>query len=202
MMLHGEWWCPDILKGPAAFLRRAQDLNRYLPRIPQKRACVQAGGHIGVYPKILSACFERVYTFEPEHENFGCLVRNVPAENVYAARAALSDRHGGVEFIHHGKSSGGHQIGNGSGPLPRLCVDDLALEDCDALFLDVEGYEIRVLRGALATIAKCHPLIVAEENKKVHGRGFEYGDIEKLLTPLGYQIVDRVGEDVVLRWKS
>lgn len=197
MILRGEWWCPDVMTGPAAYLRRAKDLEAYLPRIPRKRACVQAGGHIGVYPKVLSSLFERVYTFEPEHENFGCLVRNAPAANVYPMRAALSDRHGGVDLI-RSKGSGGHQTGEDCrGPIPCLRIDDLELSDCDALFLDVEGFEIPVIRGAMRTIKTCGPVIVAEENKKMHRRGFVAGDLQRLLAPLGYALVDRVGEDIV-----
>lgn len=186
------------MTGPSAYLKRAEDLRQYLPRIPTRRACVQAGGHIGVYPKILSEHFGRVYTFEPEHENFGCLVRNATAPNVYAARAALGENRGGVGLV-RSKGTGGHQIGEVTGPVPRLHVDDLRLADCDALFLDVEGYEIPVLRGAWRTIVKCRPVIVAEENKKTHTFGFEFGDIEKLLEPLGYAVIDRLHEDIVLK---
>lgn len=200
MKLSGEWFCPDVMTGPSAYLKRAQDLHQYFPRMPRRRACIQAGGHIGVYPKTLSSRFGRVYTFEPDHQNFECLVRNAPAPNVYAFRAALGDKRGAIELI-RSKGSGGHQISETSGPVPRLHIDDLRLEDCDALFLDVEGYEIPVLRGALRTISKCRPVIVAEENKKTHTFGFEFGDIEKLLEPLGYEVIDRVHEDLVLKYQ-
>jgi hypothetical protein len=34
----------------------------------------------------------------------------------------------------------------------QITIDSLALKQCDALFLDVEAYEVEVLRGAAETI--------------------------------------------------
>ena len=61
---------------------------------------------------------------------------------------------------------------------------------------------MHALRGALDTIRRLRPLIVVEENKKVHGQGFEYGDIEKLLSPVGYRLAERSGEDLVLVYRG
>jgi FkbM family methyltransferase len=191
------WWCPDIMKGPAGYVLRSQELNRHISRAKKRRACVQAGGHIGIYPKALAAVFERVYTFEPEERNFACLARNAALPNVYAVRGFLGDTHGGRSLRVHSKSSGGHSVGE-AGPIPTWKVDDLALPDLDALFIDVEGFEWWALRGGLRTIGKCKPLLVLEENKKLEGRGRKYGDLERLVAPLGYRLVDRVGEDIVL----
>jgi hypothetical protein len=41
-------------------------------------------------------------------------------------------------------------------------------------------------------------MLVLEENKKMHSRGHVAGDLEKLVAPLGYKVVDRFGEDIVL----
>jgi FkbM family methyltransferase len=147
---------------------------------------------------LLSFAFECVYTFEPEPRNFACLSRNMEdRENVFAARGVLGDKRGTVGLAVHSKGTGGHNI-VGPGPLPTYRIDDLALEHCDAILLDVEGYEMHALRGALDTIKRCKPLLVVEENKKAHGKGFKRGDIEALLKPFGYAVVDRVGEDLVL----
>ena len=190
--------CWQTPKGssPCAYLRRAEDLKIQVPYARSRRAAVQAGGHIGVYPQLLAAQFERVYTFEPELENFRCLVQNCQASNIYAARGIVSDTHGCVE-LRISKGSGGHSVG-GAGAIPAWRIDDLQLSDCDAIFLDVEGTEIPALRGAAETITRTHPLLVVEENKKLHGKGHQFGDIEKLMAPLGYKVVARVGEDLVL----
>jgi hypothetical protein len=79
-----------------------------------------------------------------------------------------------------------------------LPIDSLPLDFCDAIFLDLEGYEIPALQGAQRTLTNHHPLLVVEENKHGNHRGYSYGDIERLLAPLKYKVIDRVGEDLVL----
>lgn len=201
MKLHEDGlWIPDIMTGPAAYLRRASTLPAHCDRIRSHRCCIQAGGHIGIYPRYLAQRFGRVYTFEPERENFACLARNADAENIFAARAFLGDRHGGKALQRHSKSSGGHQITvAAAGAVPVFCIDDLALPDLDGLFLDVEGYEWWILRGAMRTLDKCRPLLVLEENRQLVKFGRAFGDLEKLLAPLGYRLIERVDEDIVLQ---
>lgn len=191
------WWCPPIMTGPAAYLRRSLDLDRYTPRVRKPRVAVQAGGHIGIYPRILAERFQRVHTFEPDWVNFACLAMNAALPNVYAARAALGPSHAGATIHLHGKNTGGHQI-SAAGPIPMVRIDDIGLDQCDAIFLDLEGYEIPALKGAMTTLAKHRPLLVIEENKQMRRLGFIYGDIEKLVQPIGYRLIERVGEDIVL----
>lgn len=193
----GGWWCPDAMSRPDAFLRRAYEaeLQAYGGHV-----CVQAGGHIGIYPFALSENFSRVYTFEPDADNFGCLVRNCTRQHIYATRGVLGDKRGCVGMDKH-KSSGGHTV-DGAGYCPLYRIDDLGLDACDLIYLDVEGYEMHALRGAMETIAAFKPMIVAEENKKSVWHGFELGDLEKLLAPIGYQIIRRSGEDLVFQCKG
>lgn len=193
-----DWWTDQEGGYIASYYKLAQSLHEHVNRCAKRRACVQAGGHVGIYPIILSQYFERVYTFEPDAQNFRSLVINYDEiTNIYATRALLGEEHGGRELL-LGKSTGGHNIG-GAGPVPTFRIDDLALEDCDAIFLDVEGFEIPALHGAKKTIMRSHPLIVAEENKKLHGKGFEFGDLGRMLAMFGYVERARVLEDVVFQ---
>lgn len=190
------WWCPPKLSGPGKYLSRSLELDGHIARVREPLVAVQAGGHIGIYPRKLAAHFEHVYTFEPDWENFVCLALNAALPNVYAMRAALGESSRGAALI-PGKNSGGHQIAATSGPVPILRIDDIAIERCDAIFLDLEGYEIPAIRGAEATLVKFRPLLVLEENKKAHRLGYEPGDLEAFLGNLNYRVVDRVGEDIV-----
>lgn len=193
------WCCPPMMSGPASYLRRSAELAQHIARLRKRRVCVQAGGHIGIYPRILADSFELVYSFEPDWHNFACLAINAALPNVFAARAALGESRSGAALLLHGKNSGAHQISKtGPGPIPMLPIDDLPLGVCDAIFLDLEGYEIPALKGAQRTITKHHPLLVVEENKHGLHRGYAVGEIERLLQPLSYKVIDRVGEDLVL----
>lgn len=193
------WCCPPNMNSPESYLRRSAELARHVARLNARRVCVQAGGHIGIYPRILADAFERVYTFEPEWRNFACLAINTMLPNVFAARAAVGCNHVGADLLIHGKNTGAHQISKtGPGPIPMMLIDDLPLDLCDAIFLDLEGYEIPAIKGAWRTVEKYHPLLIVEENKHGNHRGYDYGDIERLLEPLKYKRIDRVGEDLVL----
>lgn len=201
-------WCPDVMTGPHAYIRRSLSLDAQVALLPpeRRRTCVQAGGHVGVYPRALAHMFARVMTFEPEQENYECLRLNTATyENIQAYRAFLGPDTRHRRLRRHSKSSGGHQTGSVV-PLFRfeglrtMCVDALGLEDLDALFLDVEGFEGEVLKGARTTIKRCRPLVVAEENGKGPRYGWPDGSLLRWLGPLGYRVAAREGEDVVFQW--
>lgn len=192
-------WIPDIMNGPGAYLRRAEETLHYVFKyVKGNMVALQAGGHIGIVPRGLAQHFRVVYTFEPEAANFNCLVRNLEdLPNAFAARGSLGERRGTVGLAVHSKGTGGHQV-RGGGDYPTYRIDDLSLSSLNVLLLDLEGFEMHALRGAEATIKRCRPLMIVEENKKCHGQGFEFGDIEKLVAPWGYHCTARFGEDLVL----
>jgi hypothetical protein len=52
-------------------------------------------------------------------------------------------------------------------PLPKesvqcFTIDSLNLQRCDLMKIDVEAMESKVIRGAMATIRRCRPIIFAE----------------------------------------
>lgn len=195
---HHGWWHPDFVGPMDTYERRALALMAALAECKAFECVVQAGGHVGTVVKLLASYFKRVITFEPECRNFECLVANVShAEHVYPIRGALGGWRGSVGLALHSKGSGGHQT-RGKGPVPCFRVDDLELESCDALFLDVEGTELHILYGARQTIVRHAPLIVVEENKQMLSVGYNYGDVEEYLKPFGYRVEMRIGEDLVM----
>lgn len=196
MKLHEGFWLPDIMTGPTRYLK-GWDQIAPVVRTKHRRSVVQAGGHIGVFPRELSAMFKCVYTFEPEHENFQCLVRNAGAPNVFPQRAALGATNGGRKLTVQPRNTGGHQITHDPGDIPMLRIDDLGLTDCDLLLLDLEGYEFFALLGATQTIMRTRPLIIVEQNKKSRGQGFQPGAIELLLNSLDYRVRTTLGENII-----
>jgi FkbM family methyltransferase len=186
-------YMPDIMTGPSRYDRGWAELE---PHIKPGHAVVQAGGHIGIFPRELSKLFDIVYTFEPNAENFACLVRNAPSPKVFPLRAFVGDRHECRELRINSKSTGGHSVGN-LGDVPTFRIDDLALSVCDLILLDLEGYEFFAILGAMQTIARCRPRIIVEENKKSGGQGFQIGAITTLLAARAYRPAARVGENII-----
>jgi FkbM family methyltransferase len=140
--------------------------------------CVQAGGNQGMYPRLLSRKFKRVFTFEPDPLNFHCLVKNCQNDNIVKLNAALGDKHGLLDVTRHSMvNTGMHKVGAGSS-IPTMLIDDLELPSCGLIALDIEGYERFALHGAVKTIEKCRPVIVAE---------MPGTEVKELLKELGYR---------------
>ncbi len=176
-------------------------LDSIIARVPQKRVAVQAGGNLGIYPKRLAAAFETVYTFEVAPELFSALYANAPETNIYRYQAALGyDRSlVGTSTVRRDGKPGTHEgITHISGPgkTPTLRLDDFALPVCDLICLDVEGWELYALQGAVETIARCRPVLSVEINKNAAYVGLEAEEIrECITTELGYRRVDRLQSD-------
>lgn len=154
------------------------------------RSCVQAGGHAGYWPRHLAEMFSTVYTFEPEPALFECLLRNCMSDrNIVASGKGLGASAGRARFKSH-VSAGSWRVDEaGEHEIELTTVDLLNLEDCDGLFLDVEGYEVEALKGAAATIKRCQPLILVELLPR------SAAAIQSHLARLLYKQVARFGRD-------
>lgn len=178
------------------------------PLVPEKRVAVQAGGAMGMWPKRMSQVFGVVYTFEPTPDSFYCLSFNCPEENIVPFNAALGAEAGMVKmaFPEHKKRSkagkdnlGGFRCFPG-GYTPTMALDWLQLPHCDLLMLDLEGFELFALKGAIETIRSCKPVIVMEDKGCSNVFGYAKGDVEKYLAAeAGYKTLKRFhgGRDVV-----
>lgn len=160
---------------------------------------VQAGGNCGVWPYHLSLKFRYVYTFEPDPVNFRCLCANAPGENIFKFNAALGCAHETIDLVRNPVNIGAHYVG-GPGPIPTMRVDDLSLPACDLIYLDIEGYELRAIRGARETILAHKPVVAIEEAKGCPDRyGSTIGDAERfVIEHFGYKVVERNHIDVVM----
>lgn len=195
------WVCPDLLSGPGSYLGRCAHLDLAISRAPARRVAVQAGGHIGTVPVYLAGCFERVYTFEPDAANHAALVANCyqrHPDTIWTARGVLGHVRGGVVLTESTKSTGQHRVAPGElGHVPSYRIDDMGLDQVDAILLDVEGCEIHALRGATETLRRCRPVVMAEENKRSVGQGFRLGDLRAFLAGEGYVQVAAIADDLV-----
>lgn len=161
--------------------------DKWLSTVKNRQVAVQAGGNCGLYPRLLSEHFETVYTFEPDPLNFHCLVNNCQRDNIVKINAAVGKANELIHVLRHDpRNAGMHTVAAG-GIYPTFTIDSLALEACDFIQLDVEGYEVNALLGALGTIKKFQPVISVEM-----GRG---ESPDPMLRSLGYVFVARSEDD-------
>ncbi len=206
----GDLWWPKNETSCYNWTEKEKDLPNHLMQfVPQKEVMIQAGGNMGWFTKIYAAHFQRVYVFEPDNINFLCLTLNNPQRHVMKYQACIGNERNlvTVTFREHdrGKNhvAGSQDIiklnkkGGIEDKIPTLLIDDLNLDACSYIHLDIEGFEWFALSGAEKTIKKYLPIIAVEEA----GHGLRYNkpfpEVEKYLAQFGYKVIDRYRHEAV-----
>jgi FkbM family methyltransferase len=192
-----KWNWADF-KGSAVCLKLAKrDLETtcipVVNALPQRRVAVQAGGNLGVFAKYLASRFDTVYTFEPAPELFPLLCHNAPEINIIRMQAALSEEQALIStkcerlYKHDKPPHEGVTHISGEGPTPAFALDSLKLPVCDLLYLDIEGYELRAVRGARETLRRCRPVVVTEINDCIKAIGDDPEFLHAFMRAMGYR---------------
>lgn len=192
---HGRTYRLAVWPGKIAASMRAgrpyeQPLLRHIRQQGYCGTAVDAGANLGNHTMWLAVmCGLPVVAFEPLWH--ATLAHNVALNElggrVRVEPVALGDV--ATTAVHAGR--GRLVAGPGSVQVRRL--DDYQLTDVCLIKADVEGMEPALLRGAEQTIARCRPVIYAEE----WGRP-EHDAIAAVLQPWGYEMTRQfLGRDRV-----
>lgn len=105
----------------------------------------------------------KVVAVEASPHNYEAAVRNCRlngAGNVEVINAAVSDTSDPIEF----NCRGNGQVDDGSGAWGKVAIPSISVDELtrrygppDVLFVDVEGFESRVMRGASDTLSRYRP---------------------------------------------
>lgn len=168
--------------------------KKWLTHTRGRDVVVQAGGCLGMYPRLFANHFHHVYTFEPVVLNFHCLTMNTQVENITKVQGVL-----GAHCSQVGMSNTGHTSNPGLGQVNlepgrtlMLTIDSFNLRACDLIQLDVEGHEAAVLRGASNTLRLYRPTVSCERADH---------SVTDILFDLGYSIADVTYEDTIFTYK-
>jgi FkbM family methyltransferase len=141
---------------------RAIDLNGSV--------CLDIGANIGLHTILMSrqaGTSGSVFAFEPEAHNFLLLTRNVAlnkATNVFLSRCAIGEKEGTCSLVLHPTNYGDHRISDVLAFATN--VQDVPITTVDAALMDipegrvrlvkidVQGYELKVLRGMKTTLCR------------------------------------------------
>lgn len=178
--LTGEcrWSKRPIINGKAALGYRW--IQRAVSMCTKRRVAVDVGAHVGFWSMWLVREFAHVHAFEPVPDLAAILPRNMGSQNYTLHNYALGEQAGHVTMTVPPEATGFSHI-DVTGPQLRpdavvvvmRTLDSFEIQEVDLLKIDVEGYEIQVLRGAEQTIRSCRPIIVIEQN----GHEERYGEI-------------------------
>ncbi len=181
---------------------------------------VHAGTYFGDFlPAISSAASgtAKVWAFEPNSENFRCAemtlelngIKNVALEN-----AGLGERPEKLTMVtadQHGRGLGGAsrleiydpaQNFGGKEIVKIVTIDEQvpSNRNVSIVQLDIEGHELKALRGGLKTITRCRPILILEVWPEADIVGNAWFS-ENILS-LGYQASGMLHENAVFRCPS
>lgn len=128
-----------------------------------------------------------VYAFEPNKKAYECLEYNCKTAKNY--NLGLSDKAETVYYSEDKNAGAGRILRDieTSDQIKTITLDSLKLKALDFLKIDVEGYEVSVLKGAISTIKKYRPKMWIEINiGALEQQGKTAKDIENFLSKLNY----------------
>lgn len=176
---------------------------------------VDVGSNIGYYALLESRLIEpggKVIAIEPVPQNFAQLRENIRAngrENIEIHQLAIAERSGTLPMYLSGRSNW-HSLR--PTPAARTCnvivstLDDflsrVAADSVDLVRMDVEGYEIEIIKGMQRTLDLYCPLLLVELHPDLVGAKaiVEY---LRILDAMGYmpEFVFEQERDYSIRWK-
>lgn len=170
------------------------------------RVAIDVGAHVGFWTVDMCDKFDQVIAFEPHPETYECLCLNTADwPNLTLTNAAVGAERGWCEITGDPGKRG--EVNTGSyyvdpnaeaGKIPVMPLDELKLEVCDFLKIDVEGYEYQVLQGAETLIRKRRPVVIMETDKQWHRRyGMGKFASHNFLIDRGYKAVAHLRPDTI-----
>lgn len=181
---HGAYCVPNsALKRPAAKkVLQGQvyepETISFMSKHHQDKDIVHAGTFFGDFlPALGAACNEKqiIWAFEPNPESYACAKITATINclsNVRITHAGLGEKNTNASFQTHNDSGialggGSHFSSNRNDGLSIniTSIDHHILRNRDIgiIQLDVEGFEIQALKGAIQTIKRCHPILILEQ---------------------------------------
>lgn len=163
---------------------------------------IDVGANVGFYARTASSLVGgsgHVHAFEPLPAAYRLLRMNTrELNNVTVHQEALSDCEGIGEFFvrDHGDTSSlifdgvGHAIQVTLTTLDKkLAQDETEFSKADFIKIDVEGAELKVLRGAIETIQLSQAIVYFEFlSTYAEQYGFRYADYAEFFKRLGYSL--------------
>jgi len=201
------WWLPDNESHIGDYFEAVKQPN-YQPvhqqtavkHCTQFRTALDIGAHVGLWARGLTDRFEKVIAFEPCDEFSEILIKNAPKVHTIH-RCALGTEQGFVKMDIAPENTGAtHVVRNATGNTPMFPLDYFQLTDVDFIKIDVEGFELNVIRGGFDTFKNNDPVVIVEQKDKyVVPEEGKHAAVRFLMRELNYRVIGRVVDDWILK---
>ena len=181
--VHIEQW-----KSGAPFTQN-KCLNKFIKycesQTKKMKTVIDVGAWCGTWAKAIEPFAKKVIAFEPDKTHFECLQRNCTINctpRMEAVGAQLQEVSLTEDNFTQAKRV------NEKGNIRMITLDHMAYEDVDMIKIDVEGYEMEVLKGATKTLEHVKYLMI-ELNNNTKKYGSNNIVVEKFIGDLGFKVL-------------
>ncbi|CAN1507195.1 fkbM_fam, methyltransferase, FkbM family [Caulobacteraceae bacterium] len=157
---------------------------------------IDIGANIGYYSVLAGYMVGdqgRVYSFEPDIENFRLLSENIKLNglnNVVAINAAVSDKPGIAHLARSQDNLGDHRIwgGTNTDPVAEIVTLDPKMFNADTMVkIDVQGWEAKVFQGNSQVLFKAERIIFELSPRWIQHNGDNPAELVKFISSHGYK---------------
>jgi FkbM family methyltransferase len=179
-LMHNGWYVPDDDQKITRVLENDKDKTNpsyegkyrqyILDHLPNKRTFIDVGANVGIWSFSMIGQFSKIIGYEPSKQNIECLNANVK-DGIEIRTKALADFVGEADFHQAGKNCGDGKLSRpgakSSYKVPVVRLDDECLTSVDLIKIDVQGWELEVLRGGKELLAQQQPWVIFEVNQDI-----------------------------------
>jgi len=194
----------DVLFGPLlSYYQEPHEYEWFLNAIHGGGTFVDVGANVGGYSVRACKIGARVIAVEPDPDNYRVLKLNLELNhctNAHVLNIAAGNKEE-IRQLYHGDrgAPSGYTLEQGEGTRKVKCTVDVKPLDVaippllsnqwvDLLKIDVEGFEVEVIKGALKLLKRTRYVIV-EVIPSTESKILEVLD---LLRPLGFKLIDKI----------
>ena len=142
-------------------------------KLAKDKTVLDIGANIGYMSVVMGKVAKLIHAFEPDPDNLKILLKNLEYHNITNYRAyqyAVSNTHLSETDLYHCEFNHGmHRIyssqwcnKNNKIRVPTIKIDEIIKDPVDFIKLDVEGSELKALKGMEKTLLKYHPTLMME----------------------------------------
>jgi FkbM family methyltransferase len=173
------------------FLKHCRDNNIKFNTV------IDIGAWCGTWSLAVESLAKNIVAFEPDLIHYRCLEKNKTA-NITCHNVALGETEKQVGLSIDNFTQAKHIINFGN--IQMQTLDSYNFTNVDLIKIDVEGYEMSVLKGAERTLEQCKYLMIELNN---NSKRFKSSNaiIERWLSDKGFNSLIKVWPDVVYQKK-
>lgn len=211
----GKFYLPknDVISSTIASGQVFDDHIVEIIREYSGKVALDVGANVGQMTVLMSSIFDKVYSFEADPYLVKIIKANLELNNitnVEVIKGAVWDI-AGID-LPFPEPDGTHQSMGSYGVRPgktncrhinSITIDDLNLDDVAFMKFDIQGADLRGLKGAENTLLRSKPDVIFEYESYLVGEFNEsMVDYMSFVDRIGYKTKRQVRSDILITWKG